>query len=622
MIEDLLVPEELLQLDKLLSATELLEDTSFLSIIGSDTLELSEKLFLYLKNEIIELKTFNPNSNNILQEIVELNLQNDFLIINLFEKNDTEIFKNLLFFRDFISDYKMKVIFIINKSEYKSILKTSIDFYNIATFSYLFTTYSIHEIKKPNREDLIKLKEEYKSKIKTLNKKQKVSFLIQIGLKYQEYGEIVSALKYINDAFNIAKKIASEEDIIQVKFILAGLYQQINKLPTSERYLIECKKFYIHKKNIMRYKQVLENLCILYVEWKDTNNALKHCNILYKLAIETNDKNSELISLQNYTYIYTTLENKSKIDEYAKKSFSLAEKQGNFRILANLYQFNANRQMKEQSYDKALDFFNKAVIHYKKSNDIYMINCIYNKIGYVYYRLFDYKKSLRYCKWCYSYYIKNNIQIELLNNLKYLSYNYHALNDFNNAFKIIFQALKLSKSLNSKTETINILIYINQIYTSKKEFTEALKYLDEAFILSKKVSNFSNFDLYTRYSDTYKNMNDITNAKKYYKKAYDSKELNNSDKSDLFELYGEILFKEKNFEDAILFFKDSLKIAKETNDLHRILSVEENLAYTYKKLDNTAMARRFFIEVINKLKIINKDSIKIPKLEKEIKSEI
>ena len=53
------------------------------------------------------------------------------------------------------------------------------------------------------------------------------------------------------------------------------------------------------------------------------------------------------------------------------------------------------------------------------------------------------------------------------------------------------------------------------------------------------------------------------------------------------------------------------------NDLHRILSVEENLAYTYKKLENSAMANRFFMEVINKLKIINKNNPKIKKIEDE-----
>ena len=78
------------------------------------------------------------------------------------------------------------------------------------------------------------------------------------------------------------------------------------------------------------------------------------------------------------------------------------------------------------------------------------------------------------------------------------------------------------------------------------------------------------------------------------------------------------MYKANKYEEALTFFQDSLKNAKKMNALHRILSVEENLAYTYKKLENNAMANRFFMEVINKLKIINKNNPKIKKLEKEI----
>ncbi|MDZ7817246.1 MAG: tetratricopeptide repeat protein [Aliarcobacter sp.] len=79
------------------------------------------------------------------------------------------------------------------------------------------------------------------------------------------------------------------------------------------------------------------------------------------------------------------------------------------------------------------------------------------------------------------------------------------------------------------------------------------------------------------------------------------------------------MYKDNKYEEALTFFQDSLKLAKKNNDLHRILSVEENLAYTYKKFENSAMANRFFMEVINKLKIINKNNPKIGKLEKELK---
>ena len=203
MIEDILIPEELLQLDKLLSATELIEDSSFLAILGSDSSDLSISLDSYLNQNINPLKKLDLKTNNPLQEIIGLNLTNDFLLLNLFHLTTNETIKNLLFFRDFISDYKLKIIFIIDKTNYLNILKNAIDFYNISTFSFLFSTYKIEEIKELDKKDLYDLQTEYKEKIKTLNKKQRANFLFEIGLKYQKYGEIKEALSYITQLSHI-----------------------------------------------------------------------------------------------------------------------------------------------------------------------------------------------------------------------------------------------------------------------------------------------------------------------------------------------------------------------------------------------------------------------------------
>ena len=143
MIEDILIPEELLQLDKLLSATELIEDSSFLAILGSDSSDLSISLDSYLNQNINPLKKLDLKTNNPLQEIIGLNLTNDFLLLNLFHLTTNETIKNLLFFRDFISDYKLKIIFIIDKTNYLNILKNAIDFYNISTNALLYTSFYI-----------------------------------------------------------------------------------------------------------------------------------------------------------------------------------------------------------------------------------------------------------------------------------------------------------------------------------------------------------------------------------------------------------------------------------------------------------------------------------------------
>lgn len=619
MIEDLLIPEELLQLDKLLSATELIENSSFLAILGSDSSDLSISLDNYLNQNINSLKTINLKTNNPLQEIIELNLTNEFIFLNLYENTTSEIIKNLLFFRDFISDYKLKIIFIIDKTNYQNILKDAIDFYNISTFSFLFSTYKIEEIKELDKKDLFDLQKEYKEKIKTLNKKQKASFLVEIGLKHQKYGEIKEALSCINEAKKIVERNNSSEDIIKIKFILSSLYRNIGNFIICEKYLYECEKYYKKNKNTSIYKEVIESFCVLYQNWSKFDKALEYCDKLYTIANETDDKEFKLVSYQDYTFIYSKSENSTKKEEYLEKAFSLAKEINNSSILANLYQSKAVDFMNNNEYLKALANLNQALELYKTQENIFMINHMYNKIGYVYYQLFDYKKSLIYLQWCYKFFDKNGMKVELINNLSYLSFNHHSLREFDNALKNIFKALDIAKSIKLQNEMVDILLQINQIYTTNEDYINALKYLDEAYKVSLKIKNFNFSSIDARYSDTYKNMNNLEKAYEYYQKAIDLKELSDNQKAYLFELYGEILHKDNKYEEALTFFQDSLKNAKKMNDLHRILSVEENLAYTYKKLGNNSIANRFFMEVINKLKVINKNNPKIKKLEEKLK---
>lgn len=618
MIEDILIPEELLQLDKLLSATELIEDSSFLAILGSDSSDLSISLDSYLNQNINPLKKLDLKTNNPLQEIIGLNLTNDFLLLNLFHLTTNETIKNLLFFRDFISDYKLKIIFIIDKTNYLNILKDAIDFYNISTFSFLFSTYKIEEIKELDKKDLYDLQTEYKEKIKTLNKKQRANFLFEIGLKYQKYGEIKEALSYINESKKIVEKNSSNENIIKIEFILSRLYRDIGNFKICEKYLKECEKYYKKNRNSSIYKEIIEDFCVLYQHLSNFDKALEYCDKLYTLAKETNDKEYELVSYQQYTFIYSKLNDSNKKEEYLEKAFILAKELNNSFILAHLHQSKAVDNMNNYEYIKALDNLNKALELYKTQENIFMINHMYYKIGYVYYQLFDYKKSLVYLNWSYKFFDRNGMKSESITNLRSLSLNYTFLYEFDKALKFIFKSLDIAKSMKLQNEIIDILLQINQIYTIKEDFGNALKYLDEAYKVSLKIKDFKNFDINVRYSNTYKDVDNLAKAYKYYQNAVDSKELTENQKDYLDELYGEILYKDEKYEDALNSFLDSLKNVKKMNDLHRILSVEENLAYTYKKLENYSMANRFFMEVINKLKIINKNNPKIKKLEIEI----
>ena len=66
--------------------------------MGSDSSDLSISLDSYLNQNINPLKKLDLKTNNPLQEIIGLNLTNDFLLLNLFHLTTNETIKKKTFF--------------------------------------------------------------------------------------------------------------------------------------------------------------------------------------------------------------------------------------------------------------------------------------------------------------------------------------------------------------------------------------------------------------------------------------------------------------------------------------------------------------------------------------------
>ena len=114
---------------------------------------------------------------------------------------------------------------------------------------------------------------------------------------------------------------------------------------------------------------------------------------------------------------------------------------------------------------------------------------------------------------------------------------------------------------------------------------------------------------------------DIKLSNQYLLKAQNfSKSLNEVNRVYMLETKAEILVLENKYDEALLEFNKILHASEKINNLDRIISIEVNLAYLYKKMKNFKLSKRFFSEAIMKLQIINTDSKKINQYKEEINS--
>ncbi len=615
MLQDLLLPEELLQIDKLKSAVDLCEGTSFLGLLGVDKKELASELKNHFKNEMSDLFEFISTTDKIFDEIIEQKDKKRFFYLDLFDKKDDEFIKNMLFYRDFLSDHSLKIIMIFNQKHYKTILTDAIDLYNIATFAYLFTSYKVDLVKDLNKTKLYDLLQEYKEKKKNLNAKQKISFLMQISTENLNSGKVILSLKYGNEALKIASKLKNRELKLKIKYHLANNYRLSQQYKIAEKYLLEAETFFKNKKQSNDYKIIVESLGLLYFDKNQLKKALLYADQLNELFLYVKDLELELASYMLYISIYEQEKNLLKLEEYLEKASELAKTLNSQNILANFKVIKARKYIVEYKYKSAIDSYNEAVKIYKKEENIFSLGDVYLRLASLYFDMLDYDKSLIYCEWCFNYFKENNQKDKLLDIIRLYSVNYKQKNDFKKAINKLEEALKIDN------KQVLTYMYLSDIYYTMKEYDDALYQLDIVHKIFQKSKIKKLLPLYSRYANIYKEINKIDKAYEFYEKALEL--LDESEKYKicfLKELYGEILVKDDKFDEAVKVFQEAIKIAKNINDLSKIISIEENLAHLYKNMNKPQLAKRFFMEVIMKLEVINKKSKKIKSLKQEVES--
>jgi len=522
----------------------------------------------------------------------------------------------MLFYRDFIADYKLKIILLIQNVHYKNIIKNAIDLYNVNSFAYEFKTFKVEIVDEINDTKLDYLLTEYRKRKKDLNKKQKISLLAEIGAIYADQENITYGLKYLNEALILSQKIKHNRTIFDMKLALGRLYRYVNKYNLAEKYLLECIEFYKHEKILVNYKASLEFLSLLYSDKLDYKNALKYCNELYELTIETNDKEMELASLNVFSLVYTKMNDEKNSEIYFNRALELAEYLNDDFILADLYQDRAIKLINSKKYREALNYLQKTLLLYQKENKLTMIQKLYCIYAYIYFQMNDFKRSLIYAEHSYSFFQKNNLKEDVFQVVQLIGHNYMSLNVGKKAIVYMEKALEIAKTLQKGNYYFDSLISLIDINIEIGNYIQVEFYMKETNKIIKKLDTSDLLLLYRSYASYYRVLNNIKKAYEYYNKARNIIE----DSLLLDELYGEILLKDNKPNEALGFFQKALTQARKDDDLNEIISIELNLAKTYKELNNKLLANRFYNEVLNKLSVINKEDKRIIEIKKDLES--
>ena len=226
------------------------------------------------------------------------------------------------------------------------------------------------------------------------------------------------------------------------------------------------------------------------------------------------DKRGIANMLSNQAAIYYNQGDDAKSLELDLKSLKISEEINDTnRIISSLNNIGTLNLNKESTYNKALEYFQKAYFLSSKTNKKYEFGTSAGNLGITYFNLKNDEKALFYLNKAY---VALEGTPELIWTMNYIGKVYSRRKEFNKALITHKKAFDYAKSLDAKLDMTQSLLALAQTYSAKNEHRLAINSFEEALKISVPLNfTFENKEIYEGLKNAYSSLNDYKNAFKY-----------------------------------------------------------------------------------------------------------
>ncbi|MEA3352770.1 MAG: tetratricopeptide repeat protein [Campylobacterota bacterium] len=401
--------QKLQKLNKIISYSE--ENEQLLFLIATDTKKLNkifEEYFLQTLENSIKIVTL---KDGVFKDIIS-NIEkykDIYIIINLFDtKEYKKIMEEFQFKRDYIPQYRLKLIFLFTKEQYETFKLKAYDFFSFNNFFHLFIDNSFDFECDADLSELNDMITEYEEvKDTNISKQKRMKYLYDIANKAHDFSQYKISLNYLDKAYKLATKLKDMFMVANISGIKGDIYMNYGDLKKA----LEYQKESLHIAKKINYKKGISssygNIGHIYIDLENFELAISNYKKALDISIKEKDKHNEALALKDLGYFYQV---KGKLD-------------------------------------LSLEYLNKSLVIFKNLRDIKGEASTLGYLGGVYNNKGDFVLSLKYMKES----LKNNkiigFQNGILDNLISMGNIYTNTNDFDLALKYQKEALTIAKSL-------------------------------------------------------------------------------------------------------------------------------------------------------------------------------
>lgn len=287
-----------------------------------------------------------------------------------------------------------------------------------------------------NRGAEIKNLEKAFSMLSLENKAEKIELSLKIGELYFDDGDVSRAMECFNVSNKIAKNMSHKRYIVDSYIKIARVFHAKNDIKS----LNKC---------IVKIKNVLEEF--------DYNEGFLECRQLEAVSNvnELNYDSAMLIS-----------------EELIKECGNEFE-----RIKGDSYKLLGNGYMQEGKIEDAIDFYNRAIKCYEKSNNTKEMLLAMNNIGVIYSDFYqDYETSLNYFIKIKDISEENNYILSAMLAITNMAEIYYTKFKFQDAYNYFKLALEMSVKIDSENSVFYCYNVLSKVSIELNNYEEAYQY--------------------------------------------------------------------------------------------------------------------------------------------------
>ncbi len=340
---------------------------------------------------------------------------------------------------------------------------------------------------------------------------------------------------------------------------------------------------------------------LIYITTFVLFNIYCHCsniNAVYSDKVKINIYDTNTVNKLIYFSSANITQNTDKATNAAKLSFSLSQKLNYDKGIINSCKILGYIYTNKGNFNNAFEYYNILRNVYVKKNDKKGLGSCINNIGALYFRQGNYIKALESYQKSLSIYDEIDDKRGIAGCYNNIGIIFQKLNNNNKAIEYLYKALKISVKINDKVNLSECYNNIGLIYYSQGEQLKALEYYSKALEIFEETVNKEGISIGNI------NIGIIHKERGEYKLAFDNfqkslilfKEMNYQDGiANCNNNLSELSISLKNYQQAINYAKEALKIANKIKSLENKQSAYHNLSIAYDSIGVVNLSHKYYI---------------------------